>query len=136
MNPLEATRAWVRGCPLIDRNNKFNANYLGTQATEYSLSTASDSHRSDVCGYDHAVYNMIFSARMVYGAMIQQNLLAADFFANLSQWIRDKDRAQEYPQVTGYSVTKITAANAGLIIAAEANTAEYNLQIQMILEED
>ena len=33
MNVLDATRKWLRDeCPLIDRGNRFNANYLGTAA--------------------------------------------------------------------------------------------------------
>ena len=43
MNALDATRKWLREeCPLIDKTDKFNANYLGSQATEYTLCTAGE----------------------------------------------------------------------------------------------
>lgn len=43
MNALDATRKWLREeCPLIDKTDKFNANYLGSQATEYTLCTAAN----------------------------------------------------------------------------------------------
>lgn len=45
MNVLDATRAWLREeCPLINRHNKFNANYIGAEATEYTLRSAGESH--------------------------------------------------------------------------------------------
>ena len=53
MNVLDATRAWMRAqCPLINRQDLFNANYLGAEPTEYTLRTASESHRiqPDLCG--------------------------------------------------------------------------------------
>lgn len=32
MNALDATRKWLREeCPLIDKTDKFNANYLGSR---------------------------------------------------------------------------------------------------------
>ena len=51
MNVLDATRKWLRDqCPLIDKTDKFNANYLGSQATEYTLCTAGETHREDILG--------------------------------------------------------------------------------------
>lgn len=41
MNVLDATRAWMRAqCPLINRQDLFNANYLGAEPTEYPLCTS------------------------------------------------------------------------------------------------
>ena len=63
MNVLDATRAWMRAqCPLINKQDLFNANYLGAEPTEYTLRTASESHRTDVLGYDLAEYNLTFVA--------------------------------------------------------------------------
>ena len=68
MNVLDATRAWMRAqCPLINRQNLFNANYLGAEPTEYTLRTASESHRTDVLGYDLAEYNLTFVAQLPFG---------------------------------------------------------------------
>ena len=116
MNVLDATRAWMRAqCPLINRQDLFNANYLGAEPTEYTLRTASESHRTDV---------------------LKPNLDAADFFAALSAWIRGQERTHNYPAVSGYRVTKITASNAGVPTGADANAARYQLQIKLYLEEE
>ena len=72
---------------------------------------------------------------MPYGAAIKENISAADFFSQLSAWIRKKNRAHEYPDVAGYEVTEITPSNAGIIIQADANTAKYQIQIKIDLEE-
>lgn len=88
MNVLDATRAWMRAqCPLINRQDLFNANYLGAEPTEYTLRTASES-------------------------------------------------THNYPAVSGYRVTKITASNAGVPTGADANAARYQLQIKLYLEEE
>lgn len=80
MNVLDATRAWMRAqCPLINRQDLFNANYLGAEPTEYTLRTASESHRTDVLGYDLAEYNLTFVAQLPFGRELKPNLDAADF---------------------------------------------------------
>lgn len=80
MNALDATRKWLREeCPLIDKTDKFNANYLGSQATEYTLCTAGESHREDILGMDHATHQLTFVAQLPYGAAIKANIAAADF---------------------------------------------------------
>lgn len=107
MNVLDATRAWMRAqCPLINRQDLFNANYLGAEPTEYTLRTASESHRTDVLGYDLAEYNLTFVAQLPFGRELKPNLDAADFFAALSAWIRGQERTHNYPAVSGYRVTK------------------------------
>ena len=68
MNVLDATRAWMRAqCPLINKQDLFNANYLGAEPTEYTLRTASESHRTDVLGYPTWTL-LIFSPRSPPGS--------------------------------------------------------------------
>ena len=56
MNVLDATRAWMRAqCPLINRQDLFNANYLGAEPTEYTLRTASEIHRTEPYVYSQMV---------------------------------------------------------------------------------
>lgn len=136
MSALEATRAWLRGCPSIDAENRFRANYLGDNATEYSVSQSSVDHRKDVLGKDTATYNMLFSARLPFSAAMAAGLEAADFFDELDQWVRQQDAAREYPELPGYLGTSATPSNAGLVITADANTAIYQIQIRLIFEEE
>ena len=133
---LDATRKWLREqCPLIDKNNKFNANYLGASGTEYALTTAGDAHAYDICGYETAAYNFVFSARVPYGTAVKQNLAAAEVFEELGRWIRTQNRKRNYPEVSPLRVTSITMANSGMITQADANTANDQIQIKMTLEE-
>ena len=135
MNILEATRAWIRGSGKIDKNNRFNVNYLGATAIEYSVNTAGDSHRQDIMGKDKWSANFVFSARMPYGETLSEQITAADFFLELCVWIRTQNAIHNYPNVAGYRVTGVTPANAGMLISADANSAQYQLQIQLKLEE-
>lgn len=80
MNVLDATRKWLRDeCPLIDRGNRFNANYLGADATEYTLRTSGESHRQNLWGADIATHDLVFEAVMPYGTATAPNIAAADF---------------------------------------------------------
>lgn len=137
MTVLEATRHWLRNqCPLIGKDNKFNISHLGCNATEYTLSAAGESHREDVCGYDIATHNLVFAARLPFGVALQDNIGAAEFFGQLGDWIRQQERTHNYPTgIKGYTVTRMTMANTGMITQADANTARYQIQIQMTLEE-
>jgi len=135
MNVIEATRAWLRSSDLIDKENRFNAGYLGIAATEYSLATTAETHKEDVLGADHCTYSLAFYARLPYGAAMKENISAADFFSNLSAWIRKQKRSRNFPVVDGYVVTDLAVSNAGIIVQADANTARYQLQLKISLKE-
>ena len=136
MNVLDATRKWLRDqCPLIDKTDKFNANYLGSQATEYTLCTAGETHREDILGIDHATYKLTFVAQLPYGAAVPGNIAAADFFARLTAWLRGAERAHNYPDLAGYEVLRIETANAGMPTGADANAARYQLQLTLYTKE-
>ena len=136
MNALDATRQWLRAkCPLIDNKNKFNANYMGSQATEYTLCTAGESHREDIIGMDHATYKLIFVAQLPYGAASTENIAAADFFASRAAWIRGANRAHNLPKIGGYEVLSVETENAGIPTGADANAARYQIQITIRAKE-
>lgn len=136
MNVLDATRKWLREeCPLIDKADRFNANYLGSQATEYTLCTAGESHSEDILGRDHASYKLTFIAQLPYGAAIKGNIAAADFFSNLAAWLRGAQRAHNYPAISGYEVYRLEASNAGIPTGADANAARYQIQITIYAKE-
>ena len=136
MNVLDATRKWLRDqCPLIDKTDKFNANYLGSQATEYTLCTAGETHREDILGIAPPPYKLTFVAQLPYGAAVQGNIAAADFFARLTAWLRGAERAHNYPDLAGYEVLRIETANAGMPTGADANAARYQLQLTLYTKE-
>lgn len=133
---LAQFRTWLRAeCPLIDKNDKFNANYIGATATEYTIRTAGDRHRYDILGKDSPTYNLTFEARLPFGAAVAANIDAADFFDKLASWLNVQNRIRSRPTIDGYRVTKMTASNAGLINQADAGTARYQLQISLEMEE-
>ena len=134
--PLAAVRGWLReACPLIDKQGRFNASYLGARPTEYALALAGESHRQDVCGGDILTLNLVFLARLPFGEALGQNLAAADFFAALSGWLRTAERAHAYPALPGYAASRLTVSNAGLVLDADAASARYQLQFTLIFEE-
>lgn len=133
---LAQFRVWLReNCPLIDKDDKFNANYIGATATEYTIRTAGDRHRYDITGKDSPTYNLTFEARLPFGAAVAANIDAADFFDRLASWLNVQNSIRNWPEIDGYMVNKMTASNAGLINQADAGTARYQLQISLEMEE-
>lgn len=136
MNALDATRKWLREkCPLIDKNNRFNANYLGASGVEYTLRTSGEKHRQNIVGDDIATHDLVFEAQLPFGTALAPNLAAADFFAGLSSWVRGQAACGQYPEINGYEVTELTASNAGVITSATATDARYLLQLQLVMKE-
>lgn len=136
MNVLDATRAWLRAnCPHIDKQDRFNANYLGAEPMTYTLRSAGQSHRATISGGNKGTYKLVFEARLPYGAAVAENLSAADLFARLDAWLRAQDQLGLYPQVEGGDVTGLAVSNAGLLQDATAGTARYQLQLQLTVEE-
>lgn len=137
MNVLDATRKWLRDeCPLIDKHDRFNANYLGATPVEYTLRMQSESHAVDVVGKDMPTYRLVFVAQLPFGERLADNLSAAEFFSQLSTWIRAQNRTHIFPEVSGYTVTEVEASNAGVVTQAEANAARYQLQLRIKMEEE
>lgn len=100
MSFMESVRSWLRTCPLIDRQNKFNIGYLGMGA-DYSLSLAGVTHREDVTGHRRDTWALLFAARLPYGAALTANLTAAELFEDLSAWLLLQEREHNYPQLSG-----------------------------------
>lgn len=136
MNLLEATRQWFRTCPLIDTNNKINLQYLSGDPVSYSLTKTGETTSKDVCGYYHHTYNLALYVRLPWGAELLPNQSAAELFTELDDWVRKQDRDGVYPIVDGETVDRIATANAGMIISADAKTAQYQIQITISTEEE
>lgn len=134
---LAQFRTWLRAnCPLIDKDDKFNANYIGASATEYTIRSAGDRHRYDILGRDSPTCNLTFEARLPFGAAVAPNIAAADYFDKLANWLTVQDRIDNRPEFDGFLCNKMTASNAGLITQADAGSARYQLQISLEMEEE
>ncbi len=137
MTVLAATRAWMRqNCPLIDKNDRFNAGYLGAKAGAYALTASGESHVQDICGATKRTVQLLFLARLPFGEALADNLCAVEFFSELAAWLEARESAHEYPQgIDGDEVCRLTAQNAGLVLSAEAGNACYQLQMTLQMEE-
>ena len=107
----------------------------GTAVKETRQNLWGETHREDILGIDHATYKLTFVAQLPYGAAVQGNIAAADFFARLTAWLRGAERAHNYPDLAGYEVLRIETANAGMPTGADANAARYQLQLTLYTKE-
>lgn len=81
MNALDATRKWLREeCPLIDKRNRFNANYLGASGVEYTLRTSGESHRQNIVGDDIATHNLVFGKQAKYSGLSRKSVILQVYY--------------------------------------------------------
>lgn len=92
-NSTEGIRRWFRQCPLLSKNKRFGADYLGENPTEYAIyaSPSTLTYHENILGDyvldDKQTQNYIFATRENFGADVKQNSDNLAINTNL-RWIR------------------------------------------------
>lgn len=137
INNTERFRAWLRACPAILNSKRFGADYIGDNATEYSVMSVPSSlrYRENIVGdrilLSTQTQNFIFAARVPYSEDVKQNLENLGFFQDVANWIAEQNAARNYPEWDGGVVTAIEVVNTGAPIQTGTNSARYQFQIRV-----
>lgn len=136
-NNAEHVRAWLRGCPAIDRNVRFGVNYLKGQGKEYGIITIPSQLKTEenILGEEVPIpeqeQSFFFAAWLPYTQDIAQNNVNGLFFQSVIQWLWEKNAAHEFPQWDGGSVRSIVPTLTVDIAHATASEAEYRIMIKV-----
>lgn len=88
-NSTEGIRKWFRQCPLLSKNKRFGADYLGENPTEYAIyaSPSTLTYHENILGDyvldDKQTQNYIFATRENFGADVKQNSDNLAFYTGL-----------------------------------------------------
>lgn len=136
INNADRLRAWLRTCPAIANSNYFGADYIGENATEYSVIGIPSGlrYRENIMGKrvlnDKQEQQFAFAARVPYGRDVQQNLDNSGFFQDVTSWIYEQNKAGNFPEWDGH-VTAIEAVNTGAVIRNDTTAAVYQFTIKV-----
>ena len=137
MNNTEKLREWLRECPAFVRTNRFNADYLGDNPTEYSIQSSPSALRSheNILGEtvldDIQFQNFIIASREPYGAEARQNLDNLQFYQDMVEWIVEQNNAGSFPEWEGGSVKAVLPTLTAYPVQGGSTQAKYQIQIQV-----
>lgn len=137
VNNTENFRAWLRACPTISKAKYFGADYIGEDATEYSIFSVPSAlrYRENIVGdrilMTRQEQNFIFAAKVPYGRDVKQNLANLGFFQDVADWIAEQNRAGNYPAWDGGIVTAIECSNTSAPVQTGPDAARYQFQIKV-----
>ena len=135
-NNAGALRAWLRGCPTIERNRVFGADYLADNES-YSLDVTPTAlkYRENILGetvlQEKQEQNYVFASREPYGDEYQQNLDNLAFFQAVFAWIISQNNARNFPQWEGGEITSIVPTLSAYPITMGSAYARYQIQIKV-----
>lgn len=120
---------------LTDTNYQINANMLSADVNNYSLDKIPMSSLVErwVTGYELHKDVYAFRSRNNYSQDTIENLLNVGFFEVFENIIKNKNRNKVLPQIAG--IQSIECLNCGSMNYADTNTAEFEIQIQIVYEE-
>ena len=137
INNTDSVRLWLRQCPAVNRQKRFGADYLGEQATEYSLLSIPSQLRTreNILGeevpLDEQEQSFVFAARMPYGADIPQDLENLAFFQDVTNWLYEQNAAKNFPDWDSGRIKSIVPTLTPTISRVSSDAAEYRIQIKI-----
>ena len=134
---IDEIRTWLRSCPLIDANDRFNVNYLGVSPTEYTIEDVPTT--PTIKQYLSGALkqkNFVIGSRKAYGIDILENIANSGFYDDLSSWVGLQNKSKSYPDLgTNKQVRKISTTTTSYIMESTADTAKYQIQLQVMYYE-
>ena len=137
VNNAENLRTWLRACPVVSRNLRFGADYMGENATEYGVFSVPSTYkyRENILGEQVPSFNQeqnfVFASKSPYGSDAAQNLENLAFWQDIVTWIWEQNHAGNFPEWDGGTVTAITPTITGAMISAGSNVARYQIQLKV-----
>lgn len=132
-NIMEQMRKFLRTYPPLS-NDKINVDFLPEDARSYSLGTvpAQEVIRSYVDGSSVRQCLFVLASREVYSEEVNQQLENLDFYSKFSEWLKEKTRNEELPDLgEGKQALNLQATTSGYAFAVNVNSARYQIQCRL-----
>lgn len=131
-SPEEIMRDFFAQCPFMEKSS-IGINYLGACGKEYSIETVPTDTliKKYVDGGEVRQYVFVLASREYFDAESSEGAQAARFYERLTQWIEEKNRLGEIPQL-GEESLSLSAQSRGYLYAVRGNTARFQIQCRLI----
>ena len=132
-NIMEQVRKFLRTYPPLSEG-KLNVDFLPEDVKSYSVEAvpAQEVIRSYVDGSSVRQCLFVVASREIFGEEVPQQLENLDFYWKLSDWMKEKTRKKELPDLGDMrQALNLRATTSGYAFHAEANKARYQIQCRM-----
>lgn len=137
INTTENLRLWLRSCPAVDRNLRFDVDFMTDDPVQYALwqSPSALTYKTDILGHvylaDIQELNYIFQALFHHSKDVAQNLDNLGFFTEFMNWINRQNVERSFPEIEEGAVLSITPALSPYVYDADSDTGRYQIQLRM-----
>lgn len=132
---IDSIRTFIAKCPLLDMYARLNVDFLGAEATEYTIDSVPTTEviRQYVDGGALKQYVFVFGSREYYGSDVLQNIENSGFYEQFAGWLEEKTNKGELPDLKGNKkAVKIEATTSGYLFDNTEENARYQLQGRLI----
>ncbi len=135
---IECVRDFILTFPDLDENGCLYVDYLGDQAIEYSVEAVpcDPVFKRYTDGGCVKQFLFLFASREYYSADVNQCIENLSFYEDFGNWINQKNRSGELPDLDGRDPVSIEVLTVGYAFDADAETARYQIQLRLLYEED
>lgn len=133
INIMERVRQFLRTYPPLS-DDKINVDFLPEESKSYAVEAvpAQEVIRAYVDGSALCQCLFVVASRETYGEEVEQQLESLDFYWKLSDWLKEKTRNKDLPDLgEGNQVLSIKATTSGYAFSADGNHARYQIQCRM-----
>lgn len=125
---------WFANCEVLNKDSELNVEYLGDEATQYSIEVVPCSpilkQYADGSMYCQYIFN--FASRELYGEDAQLNIENLEFFERLEEWIAEQNVNNHLPKLPDNCTTQsINVLSSGYIMDNDTKTARYQIQCRL-----
>lgn len=134
---VDALRDWFRGCPALNKENRFGVDYLSADPTEYAIYMSPSSLASFVDVTGEVVVRSVqeqsfnFASREKHPADVLQALANHGFYDDVISWILAQNKEKNFPDIPGGSVISIMPSMTQYLFEAGANSGRYQISCKL-----
>lgn len=131
---INEIRTWLRGCPLIDEEERFNVNYLDASPMCFSIEETPNTPvtKTYLDGSTIREKNWVLASTQDYSPDVLQQLANSGFWEKFSDWVEKQNKQHNFPQMTeGRIAKKVEVSTTHYLYQADTNTARYQLQMRL-----
>lgn len=128
-------RDWLRTCPLIDQNDRFNVNYLGAEPIAFSIEETPNTPvvQRYLDGSTIREKTWVLAAVQDYSPDVLSQIANSGFWEQFSDWVEEQSRKKNFPQMSQGKISrKIEVTTTHYLYRAGENTARYQVQMKLI----
>lgn len=134
---IECIRDYVMTFPEL-KDGSLLVDCLGNEAVAYMVETVpcDPIYKKYTDGGTQKQFKFIFASREYYGENVNKNIENIGFYEHFANWIADNNLNEIYPDLDGRIPCSLEVVSGAYAYDTTANTAQYQMQLMLIYEEE